>query len=149
MRWTRSHGTTCGRQGWIDHGTGHGVGSFLSVHEGPVRISKATSTIALQAGMVLSNEPGFYLPGAYGIRLETLVLVRPATQADSTRAFLEFETLTLAPFDRRLIDPALLGETDTALLDSYHAEILQQIGPYLPADAQKWLQTACAPLNKA
>ncbi|WP_338331519.1 aminopeptidase P family protein [Acetobacter sp. LMG 32666] len=133
----------------FDHGTGHGVGSFLSVHEGPVRISKATSTIALQAGMVLSNEPGFYLPGAYGIRLETLVLVRPATQADSTRAFLEFETLTLAPFDRRLIDPALLGEADTALLDSYHAEILQQIGPHLPADAQKWLQMACAPLNKA
>ena len=133
----------------FDHGTGHGVGSFLSVHEGPVRISKATSTIALQAGMVLSNEPGFYLPGAYGIRLETLVMVRPATQADSTRPFLEFETLTLAPFDRRLIDPALLGEADTALLDGYHAEILHQIGPHLPVDTQKWLQTACAPLNKA
>ncbi|MFT8417443.1 MAG: aminopeptidase P family protein [Acetobacter sp.] len=133
----------------FDHGTGHGVGSFLSVHEGPVRISKATSTIAVQPGMVLSNEPGFYLPGAYGIRLETLVLVRPSPQADSTRTFLEFETLTLAPFDRRLIDPTLLGAADTALLDGYHAEILQQIGPHLPADAQKWLQTACAPLNKA
>lgn len=133
----------------FDHGTGHGVGSFLSVHEGPARISKAVSTIALQAGMVISNEPGFYQPGAYGIRLETLVMVRPAPQADSTRVFLEFETLTLAPFDRRLIDPAILGEADTALLDGYHAEILHRIGPHLPADAQKWLQTACAPLNKA
>lgn len=133
----------------FDHGTGHGVGSFLSVHEGPARISKATSTIALDEGMVISNEPGFYLPGAYGIRLETLVLVRTATQTDSTRPFLEFETLTLAPFDRKLIDPALLGEADTALLDGYHAEILQRIGPHLPLDAQKWLQTACAPLNKA
>ncbi|MFT8781760.1 aminopeptidase P family protein [Acetobacter syzygii] len=133
----------------FDHGTGHGVGSFLSVHEGPARISKAVSTIALQAGMVMSNEPGFYQPGAYGIRLETLVMVRPAPQADSTRVFLEFETLTLAPFDRRLIDPAILGEADTALLDGYHAEILHRIGPHLPADAQKWLQTACAPLNKA
>ena len=133
----------------FDHGTGHGVGSFLSVHEGPARISKAPSTIALQAGMVLSNEPGFYLPGTYGIRLETLVLVRPFARPDSTRPFLEFETLTLAPFDRRLIDVALLGEADTALLDGYHAEILHQIGPHLPVDAQKWLQTACAPLNKA
>ncbi|MFT9423743.1 MAG: aminopeptidase P family protein [Acetobacter syzygii] len=133
----------------FDHGTGHGVGSFLSVHEGPARISKAVSTIALQAGMVMSNEPGFYQPGAYGIRLETLVMVRPAPQADSTRVFLEFETLTLTPFDRRLIDPAILGEADTALLDGYHAEILHRIGPHLPADAQKWLQTACAPLNKA
>ncbi|MFT9359342.1 MAG: aminopeptidase P family protein [Acetobacter okinawensis] len=133
----------------FDHGTGHGVGSFLSVHEGPARISKAPSTIALRAGMVLSNEPGFYLPAAYGIRLETLVLVREPTHTDSDRPFLEFETLTLAPFDRKLIDPALLGEADTALLDGYHAEILQQIAPHLPADAKKWLQTACAPLNKA
>ncbi|MCI1242496.1 MAG: aminopeptidase P family protein [Acetobacter fabarum] len=133
----------------FDHGTGHGVGSFLSVHEGPARISKAVSAIALQAGMVLSNEPGFYLPGAYGIRLETLVLVRPAEVGDSTRSFLEFETLTLAPFDRKLIDLSLMGEADTALLDSYHAEILHQIGPHLPADAKNWLQTACAPLNKA
>ncbi|CEF55604.1 aminopeptidase P family protein [Acetobacter ghanensis] len=133
----------------FDHGTGHGVGSFLSVHEGPARISKAPSAIALQEGMVLSNEPGFYLPGAYGIRLETLMMVRAASTADSTRPFLEFETLTLAPFDRRLIDPAILGAADTALLDGYHAEILQRIGPHLPSDAQKWLQTACAPLNKA
>ncbi len=77
------------------------------------------------------------------------MLVREPTHTDSDRPFLEFETLTLAPFDRRLIDPTLLGEADTALLDGYHAEILQQIAPHLPADAKKWLQTACAPLNKA
>ncbi len=130
-----------------DHGTGHGVGSFLSVHEGPARIAKAPSAIALADGMVLSNEPGFYQPGAYGIRLETLVLVRPARQAQTGRAFLEFETLTLAPFDRRLIDPALLGPEDTSRLNAYHAQILQQIAPFLPQDAQNWLENACAPLN--
>ncbi|MBO1324033.1 aminopeptidase P family protein [Acetobacter sp. TBRC 12305] len=140
-----------------DHGTGHGVGSFLSVHEGPARIAKSPNTVALQSGMVLSNEPGFYKPGAYGIRLETLLLVRPvhppAAQADhnadSGRQFLEFETLTLAPFDRRLIDLAVLGPEDTTLLDSYHARILQLIGPHLPPGAQKWLAGACLPLNMA
>lgn len=130
-----------------DHGTGHGVGSFLSVHEGPARIAKAPSTIALEAGMVLSNEPGFYLPGAYGIRLETLVLVRPAQWVQTERVFLEFETLTLAPFDTRLIDPALLGAEDTSRLNAYHAQILGQIAPFLPQDAQNWLENACAPLN--
>ncbi|MBO1327311.1 aminopeptidase P family protein [Acetobacter suratthaniensis] len=130
-----------------DHGTGHGVGSFLSVHEGPARIAKAPSAIALEAGMVLSNEPGFYLPGAYGIRLETLVMVRPLQHSQSLRAFLEFETLTLAPFDRRLIDPALLGAEDTSRLNAYHAQILGQIAPLLPQDAQNWLESACAPLN--
>ncbi|GBR49901.1 X-Pro aminopeptidase [Acetobacter pomorum] len=132
-----------------DHGTGHGVGSFLSVHEGPARISKMPSPIALEEGMVISNEPGFYKPGAYGIRLETLVMVRPDHTTDSERAFLEFETLTLAPFDRRLIDPALLGPENTAVLDAYHAQILDQVGPHLPSDAQKWLKTACAPLKRA
>ncbi|HEY0419689.1 MAG TPA: M24 family metallopeptidase, partial [Acetobacteraceae bacterium] len=90
-----------------DHGTGHGVGSYLSVHEGPVSLSRAARPVPLAAGMILSNEPGFYLPGAYGIRLENLLLVRPAEFAGS-RPFLCFETLTLAPFDRRLIDPAML-----------------------------------------
>ncbi|AOW45940.1 aminopeptidase P family protein [Acetobacter ascendens] len=132
-----------------DHGTGHGVGSFLSVHEGPARISKMPSPITLEEGMVISNEPGFYKPGAYGIRLETLVLIRPGNIPHSDRAFLEFETLTLAPFDRRLIDLALLGPEDTAVLDAYHAQILHQVGPHLPSDAQKWLKTACAPLKRA
>lgn len=132
-----------------DHGTGHGVGSFLSVHEGPARISKMPSPITLEEGMVISNEPGFYKPGAYGIRLETLVMIRPGNMPHSDRAFLEFETLTLAPFDRRLIDLTLLGPEDTAVLDAYHAQILDQVGPHLPSDAQKWLKTACAPLKRA
>lgn len=132
-----------------DHGTGHGVGSFLSVHEGPARISKMPSSITLEEGMVISNEPGFYKPGAYGIRLETLVMIRPGNMSHSDRAFLEFETLTLAPFDRRLIDLTLLGPEDTAVLDAYHAQILDQVGPHLPSDAQKWLKTACAPLKRA
>ncbi len=132
-----------------DHGTGHGVGSFLSVHEGPARISKVPNPIALQSGMILSNEPGYYEPGAYGIRLETLVLVHSVPTQEGARPTLGFETLTLAPFDRRLIDPGILGAEDMALLDAYHAQILALIGPHLPEDARKWLETACAPLNRA
>lgn len=130
-----------------DHGTGHGVGSFLSVHEGPARISKNPSAITLQEGMILSNEPGYYEPGAYGIRLETLVLVRE--KAGENRPGYAFETLTLAPFDRRLIDTALLGEEDCLILDAYHAQIMDQIGPHLPDEAKNWLKTACAPLKRA
>ncbi|MCX2560227.1 aminopeptidase P family protein [Acetobacter farinalis] len=130
-----------------DHGTGHGVGSFLSVHEGPARIAKTPSAIVLQDGMILSNEPGYYEPGAYGIRLETLVLVRES--AGENRPGHVFETLTLAPFDRNLIDPALLGEEDAQVLDAYHAQIMAHIGPHLPSDARNWLKTACAPLNRA
>nr|WP_298795449.1 aminopeptidase P family protein [uncultured Acetobacter sp.] len=130
-----------------DHGTGHGVGSFLSVHEGPARISKNPSAITLQDGMILSNEPGYYEPGAYGIRLETLMLVQ--NKAGENRPGHTFETLTLAPFDRRLIDAALLGEEDCQVLDAYHAQIVAQIGPHLPSEAQNWLKIACAPLNRA
>lgn len=132
-----------------DHGTGHGVGSFLSVHEGPARISKVPNPIALQSGMILSNEPGYYEPGAYGIRLETLVLVEAHPATETTRAGYGFETLTLAPFDRRLIDLRILGPEDTAILDAYHAQILALIGPHLQSEAKKWLETACAPLNRA
>ena len=89
-----------------DHGTGHGVGSYLSVHEGPASISRAAKPVALLPGMILSNEPGYYLPGAYGIRMENLVLVREAEFPAQKRKFLRFETLTLAPFDRALIDPS-------------------------------------------
>ena len=92
-----------------DHGTGHGVGSYLSVHEGPVSISRAARPVPLAEGMILSNEPGYYLPGAYGIRLENLVLVQPAPFPKAAKKpFLRFETLTLVPFDRALIEPALL-----------------------------------------
>ncbi|MFT9061981.1 MAG: M24 family metallopeptidase C-terminal domain-containing protein, partial [Acetobacter orientalis] len=126
-----------------------GVGSFLSVHEGPARISKIPNAIALDTGMILSNEPGYYQPGAYGIRLETLVLVQPLPATEGTRPSYQFETLTLAPFDRRLIDAKSLGTEDTSILDAYHARVLHLIGPHLPPTAKKWLETACAPLKSA
>jgi len=128
-----------------DHGTGHGVGSYLSVHEGPVSISPHLRPATIAEGMILSNEPGYYLPGAYGIRIENLVLVRRADLA-SDKPFLAFETLTLAPIDRVLIDRDLLRPDEIAWLDDYHARVLREVGPHLPPDAQAWLAHACAPL---
>ena len=128
----------------FDHGTGHGVGSFLSVHEGPVSISRAARPIAIEAGMILSNEPGYYLPGAYGIRLENLLLVQEAELPAAGKPFLRFETLTWAPFDRRLIDPGLLTAAEIGWLDAYHAEVLRRVGPHVAAE---WLAGACAPLG--
>jgi len=128
-----------------DHGTGHGVGSFLSVHEGPAGFSRAARLIPLREGMILSDEPGFYAAGEYGIRLENLLLVRHSDVA-AQKPFLEFETLTLAPFDRRLIDAALLTEAERAWLDAYHARVLAEIGPALEAETAAWLRAACAPL---
>jgi len=130
-----------------DHGTGHGVGAYLSVHEGPVTISRAARPIALKPGMILSDEPGYYLPGAYGIRLENLLLVQKAPEAvDGVKPFLNFETLTLAPFDRALLEPALMTGAERAWLDAYHARVLAEVGPHLPAEVQAWLASACAPL---
>ena len=130
-----------------DHGTGHGVGSFLSVHEGPVSLSRLARPIPIAAGMILSNEPGFYLPGAYGIRLENLLLVRPADPPGAAKPFLRFETLTLAPFDRKLIDVALLDPAERAWLDAYHARVAAEIGPHLDAPTRSWLDAACAKLE--
>jgi Xaa-Pro aminopeptidase len=130
----------------FDHGTGHGVGSFLSVHEGPASISPHLRPATLSAGMIMSNEPGFYLPGAYGIRLENLILVKHA-EISSTKPFLRFETLTLAPFDRRLIAPALLTGDEIAWLDAYHARVREEVGPHVPQDVREWLNSACAPLR--
>ena len=132
-----------------DHGTGHGVGSYLSVHEGPVSLSRLARPIAIESGMILSNEPGFYLPGAYGIRLENLLLVQPAEIAGASKPFLRFETLTLAPFDRRLIDAALLDAAERDWLDAYHARVCAEIGPKLDPPTRAWLQQACEPLVKA
>jgi Xaa-Pro aminopeptidase len=129
-----------------DHGTGHGVGSYLSVHEGPVSISRLARPVPIDAGMILSNEPGFYLPGNYGIRLENLLLVQPVDLPSASKPFLGFETLTFAPFDRRLLNPALMTEPERAWLDAYHASVLRIVGPNLDDDVRKWLQTACAPL---
>jgi len=129
-----------------DHGTGHGVGSYLSVHEGPVSISPHLRGATLAPGMILSNEPGFYLPGAYGIRLENLVLVQPADVA-GTKPFFSFETLTLAPFDRSLIDASILSTEEVGWLDSYHARVLREIGELVPPDVRGWLGEACLPLG--
>jgi len=128
-----------------DHGTGHGVGSFLSVHEGPCSLSRAARPVPIEAGMILSDEPGFYLPGEYGIRLENLLLVQPF-DTPGARRFLRFETLTLAPFARGLIDAALMNRDEQEWVDSYHARVLAEIGPGLSPDEQAWLTGACAPI---
>ncbi len=131
-----------------DHGTGHGVGSYLCVHEGPPRIAKTGSAVALEPGMILSNEPGCYRPGAYGIRIENLLLVRPCAERTEggDRPLLEFETLTLAPIDRRLILPGLLTAGERAWLDAYHRRVRESLSPALDAEHRAWLEAACAPL---
>jgi len=130
----------------FDHGTGHGVGSYLSVHEGPTRISKAGHSV-LEPGMIVSNEPGFYKQGAYGIRIENLIMVQEAQPVDGgDRAMLGFETLTLAPIDRRLIEAALLSDEERQWLNAYHARVLKEVGDHLGGDELAWLKKACAPL---
>jgi Xaa-Pro aminopeptidase len=129
-----------------DHGTGHGVGSYLSVHEGPVSISRVARPVPIAAGMILSNEPGYYLSNHYGVRLENLLLVQPAALPDANKPFLCFETLTLAPFDRRLLNPALMTVQEIGWLDAYHARVLQMVGPNLDHAERDWLAAACAPL---
>jgi Xaa-Pro aminopeptidase len=130
-----------------DHGTGHGVGSYLSVHEGPVSISRLSRPIPIAAGMILSNEPGFYLPNQYGIRLENLLLVQQADLPGATKPFLCFETLTLAPFDRRLLNPALMTQAEITWLNAYHARVLRVVGPDLGQAERDWLAKACAKLS--
>lgn len=134
-----------------DHGTGHGVGSFLSVHEGPHRISKAAGTpVALRPGMVVSNEPGYYKTGCYGIRIENLVTVVSApAPAGAERELLAFETLTLAPYDRRLIVAALLDAEERAWIDAYHARVLTTLGPALDGPTLAWLREATRPIQEA
>lgn len=133
------------------HGTGHGVGSFLSVHEGPQRISKpggafpGTET-SLREGMILSNEPGYYKPGEYGIRIENLVLVVDAGLADSEGKYLGFETLTMVPLDRTLVDRALLSEAEIGWWNDYHTAVYATLAPQLEGDDLAWLEEQCAPL---
>lgn len=130
-----------------DHGTGHGVGSYLGVHEGPQRIAKAVNTQPLLPGMILSNEPGYYREGHWGIRIETLQVVTPAEPiAGGERPMHGFEQLTLAPLDRRLIDVALLTADERAYVDAYHAEVLAKVGPLLDGEVRAWLEAQCAPL---
>jgi Xaa-Pro aminopeptidase len=130
----------------FDHGTGHGVGSYLCVHEGPARISKL-GTVPLKPGMILSNEPGYYKPDAYGIRIENLVAVekRPKPEGGD-RELLGFATLTLCPIDRSLVVPELLTAEERSWLDAYHARVAEELRP-LVGDAGPWLEAACAPLG--
>jgi len=123
-----------------DHGTGHGVGSFLGVHEGPQRIAKAPSDQALKQGMILSNEPGFYKAGEFGIRIENLVIVtKPQPTDGGEREMMSFETITLAPISLDLVMPALLTESERHWLNKYHARVRQTLTPHLPKDIAAWL----------
>ena len=135
------------------HGVGHGIGSYLAVHEGPQRIAApnypgGASLEPLRAGMMLSNEPGYYKAGEYGIRIENLVLIEPRTVngGDSDRAMLGFETLTWAPIERDLIDPALLTDAERAWVDGYHAQVLAKLAPVLDVETCEWLTAKCAAL---
>jgi Xaa-Pro aminopeptidase len=136
------------------HGTGHGVGSFLAVHEGPQRISPVGSSQSggdepLQAGMIISNEPGYYKTGEYGIRIENLVLVVPREVEGAEKEMLGFETLTFAPIDRRLIDAEMLDHEEIAWLNCYHAHVLAKIASQLSGKDLEWLQEACAAIESA
>jgi len=133
------------------HGTGHGVGSYLAVHEGPQRISPATSAQAggdepLQAGMLISNEPGYYKSGEYGIRIENLVLVVEKRIEGAEKEILGFETVTFAPIERRLVVKDMLSTAELHWLNDYHAQVLEKIGPKLSGTDREWLEQACAPI---
>ena len=135
------------------HGTGHGVGSYLAVHEGPARIATAAGGYGamgdepIRAGMILSNEPGYYKANEYGIRIENLVLVEPRAIPGAEKLMLGFTTLTLAPIDRALMDVALLTPAEIAWVDAYHARVAAEVGPLLDDDARIWLDTATQPLE--
>ncbi|KEO51298.1 aminopeptidase P family protein [Thioclava pacifica] len=128
-----------------DHGTGHGVGAALCVHEGPARISRV-SDLPLEPGMILSNEPGYYREGQFGIRIENLILTEEAAPKGDNRDQLSFATLTWVPIDRRLIDETLLGPDERDWLNAYHAEVQTRIAPLVSDAAKAWLERACAPI---
>ncbi|MCA1934487.1 MAG: M24 family metallopeptidase, partial [Asticcacaulis sp.] len=130
-----------------DHGTGHGVGVYLGVHEGPQRIAKALNAYALQPGMIVSNEPGFYKAGDFGIRIENLQYVTEAAPiTGGERPMLGFKNLTWAPIDRSLIEVSLLSEAERRYMDDYHAEVLRLLSPRVNPEVADWLKTVCAPL---
>ncbi len=131
-----------------DHGTGHGVGSYLGVHEGPHRISKAPSSVALKPGMIVSNEPGYYKTDAYGIRIENLVVVVQDKVAGGDREMLAFETLTMAPLDRSLIDASLLTDAELDWVNGYHNTVRTTLTPLLDAETVGWLNAATAPIER-
>lgn len=131
-----------------EHGTGHGVGSYLGVHEGPQRISKFPSSVALQPGMIVSNEPGYYKARAFGIRIENLVMVKTVKLGKGAeRRLLGFENLTCAPYDSRLIDPKLLTKTQITWLNDYHAWVKKSLSGNLDAATKRWLAAATKPIK--
>ena len=125
----------------FDHGTGHGIGSYLSVHEGPQRLAK-TGVTPLEPGMMLSNEPGFYKAGHWGIRIENLILVEKRDIKNAEREMYGFETLSFAPIDLNLVEPALLTDEERAWLNAYHAKTRAIVSPFCDADTLHWLETA-------
>ncbi len=129
-----------------DHGTGHGVGAYLSVHEGPQRIAKLGGDVPLQEGMIVSNEPGYYRDGAFGLRCENLLAVCAIEQADSEMPLLAFETLSLAPFDTRLLVPELLSEVELDWLNTYHQRVREALQPLLNGADNDWLASATRPV---
>ena len=130
-----------------DHGTGHGVGCYLGVHEGPQRISKLPNAQALLPGMIVSNEPGYYKTGAYGIRIENLVVVETRDRPGGRTRDLGFETLTLAPIDREAIDVSLLEPHEIAWLDQYHARVREALTPLVDTATASWLAQITRPLG--
>ncbi|WP_417598574.1 aminopeptidase P family protein [Pararhodobacter oceanensis] len=130
----------------FDHGTGHGVGAALSVHEGPMRLSRV-SMLPFEPGMILSNEPGYYRPKAFGIRIENLIVVQEAAPLGESRPWLDFETITFCPIDKRLILQQLMTADEVAWLDAYHAQVWENLNARVSETARTWLQQACAPLG--
>ena len=130
----------------FDHGTGHGVGSYLNVHEGPHRISKIANSVALQPGMIVSNEPGYYKAGEYGIRLENLITVIKL-RAIGEREMLTFENLTLIPYDKKLINIKSLSLEEKDWLDAYHQKVWDSLSSNIKPEAIEWLREATTPLD--
>jgi len=132
-----------------DHGTGHGVGSFLGVHEGPQRIAKVNSDEPLKPGMIVSNEPGYYKTKAYGIRIENLIVINGPDPIDGgERPMMWFENLTMAPINRDLVEPALMTDGELTWLNAYHAEVRAKISPQIDGEAKSWLEAATAPITR-
>lgn len=134
-----------------NHGTGHGVGYFLNVHEGPNAIryrivNQPGDNVVLEEGMITSNEPGFYLEGKFGIRLENLIACKKLEKTEFGQ-FMGFETLTMVPFERAAIDPDQMTEKEKMLLNRYHEQVYETISPFLNKNEEEWLMDACAPID--
>ena len=129
----------------FDHGTGHGVGSYLNVHEGPHRIGKGSNKVQLKEGIVVSNEPGYYEEGKFGIRIENLIFVKQIDEVNGKK-LLGFENLTFVPIDTRLIDLSLLTQKEKDWLNAYHQEVLEKVGPHVEGDVLMWLEKTVQPI---